>query len=973
MHHPGCKYITLLLMFFCVQAKAQQIRFSQFGVEDGLSQSTVYTVKQDTAGFIWIGTRDGLNLYDAAKTRIFRPDPEDPFSLSHQTIRDILVDSSNALWIATDGGGLNYLDPDRQKFIRYRTFDEDSIEIVSENLLSLERVGNEIWMGSRYEGLIRFNTKTGFTDRFLEGTTVWDVELLSNGDVCAGTEQGFYCVSTFDQVKKFLDDPVRSLLIDEAGNVWVGGVNGHLHEFNRGRLILDSRIPGLAAVNSMEDDELGRVWIGTASDGLFIYDPASKNYAAYRSEIQDDYSLAENSIRSIYRDRQNTMWLGTNTSGLNLYSDYRYKFDVVRGSGSPDVVLSFTDFNGKILAGKERAGICEYDPVEQVLRNKKNGFFSELSKTSVIAMLTDSDKHLWIATDGLGLFKLDENGQVLLRLTEEEGLTDNSVLTLLEDSTGYIWAGTYKGLNQISKNGRLIQTIQTGDTYPELLNDRILSLFAADSEHIWFGTEGNGLYEFDIRFNEVNRFLDQPDHVQSIVRCSLGKIWIGSYQGLGEYIPELDSLRMITTRDGLPNNVVYGIVESEGNKLWISSNGGISKYDMNTGTFSNYSTSDGLQSNEFNGGAYFKSESHNIYFGGINGFNEIRPDNYRINSSRVKTVVTDFILSGESQGMVETDRNLMLKYFQNFFSFTFSSLDYIAPDKQRFRYKLVGLDEGWVDAGPNRIAMYTSIPPGEYAFIAQGTNADGIWGTESKPILLKIRKPYWATWWFIGSAILLATSIVYGVAWYRFSMIVKLQDTRNRIAGDLHDEVSATLSSISYFARAIEKNGKQKQSMGHYLELISSSAEDAREKISDIIWAIKPENDDWSQILAKCRRFASDVLESKDIQYFMDIDEDFDTEKPGLEIKQQFWLMFKEIITNVVRHSEANMVNISMKHVGYSLHVVVQDNGIGFDMKNARDGNGLSNIRQRAIKQGLDVEVKSEEGFGTRWILKIPL
>jgi ligand-binding sensor domain-containing protein/signal transduction histidine kinase len=971
--HRHIPNIILALFLFSSLSQAQQIRFSSFGVNEGLSQSTVYTITQDSSGFIWIGTRDGLNMYDAAGVKIFRPDPENAYSLSHQTIRDILFGEDDALWIATDGGGLNYLSADRKEFKRLRTFDEDSIEIASDNLLSLEMVGNEIWAGSRYEGLIRYNVNTGFTDRFLEGLTIWDVALLHNGDVCAGTDQGFFCISTFDQVKKFLDDPVRAILVDEEGNVWVGAANGHLHEFFKGRMILDSRLPGAPIINAMHMGDNGHLWIGTASDGLFIYDPVSGDYQHFKADAEAEYSLSENAIRSLYLDQQKTMWVGTNTSGLNLFSTYRFKFDVVRSNERPDVVLSFTEYNGKLLAGKERDGICEFDYRKRELRKFDLSAYPALRQSSVIALHSDREGNLWLATDGQGLFKLDAEGRLVSRITEDKGLSNNSVLTLLEDSLGYIWAGTYNGLNMLRKNGEVVKRITISTEYPELLNERILSLFNYNPNSIWFGTEGNGVYAYDIEKDSIKRLLDRPDHVQSIIRCSQGKIWIGSYQGLGEYMPEQDSLRMITTRDGLPNNVVYGVVEADDSKLWVSTNGGISKYDMLSKTFSNYSTSDGLQSNEFNGGAYFKSKNGNIYFGGINGFNEIRPDDYRIDSSLAKTVVTDFILSGESQGRVESRENIMLRHTQNFFSFTFSSLDYVAPDKQQFRYKLIGLDEDWVDAGKSRRAVYTSIPPGEYTFVAQGTNADGIWGSESAPINLKIRKPYWATWWFISLFVLFASSLIYGIAWYRLKMIMKLQDTRNRIAGDLHDEVSATLSSISYFAQAIEQNGAKNQKKERYLELISNSAEEAREKISDIIWAIKPENDDWTQILAKCRRFASDVLESRNIQYFMDIDEDFDTVKPDLEVKQHFWLIFKEIITNIVRHSEATMVNISMKHVGHSLHVVVQDNGKGFRVAGQNQGNGLRNIMHRGKKQGLDVHFQTEEGFGTRWIIKIPL
>lgn len=320
-------------------------------------------------------------------------------------------------------------------------------------------------------------------------------------------------------------------------------------------------------------------------------------------------------------------------------------------------------------------------------------------------------------------------------------------------------------------------------------------------------------------------------------------------------------------------------------------------------------------------------------------------------------------------GYGNPEEPIVLTYEDNHLRFTFAAASYIKPEDTEYRVRLDGFEDGWSTWTDEGFKDYTNIPEGDYTLRVQSKNLYNIAGSEAA-ISFSILPPWYRTIWAYLLYIGLFGGILYTDHYVRVRQILKIQYIRNRIAGDLHDEVSATLSSISYFAQAIERGSEEKR--GRFVSLISESANDTKDKITDIIWAINPEHDDCERLMAKCRRFASDLMESKGVKHQIDISDQI-RGKPKVEVRQHFWLMFKEILTNAARHSRATQINITIRKKGNKLILIVQDNGDGFNVNLIESGNGLNTIKQRAEKVGGFAELNTEEGFGTRWLLKVNL
>lgn len=312
----------------------------------------------------------------------------------------------------------------------------------------------------------------------------------------------------------------------------------------------------------------------------------------------------------------------------------------------------------------------------------------------------------------------------------------------------------------------------------------------------------------------------------------------------------------------------------------------------------------------------------------------------------------------------------ILKYQDNELRFTYAAASYDAPEKTQYRVKLEGFDENWTRWTNEAQKDYTNIPEGEYRFVVQAKNIYGTLST-SEPFTFSVLPPWYRAWWAYVLYLILVTVVFYSVYKVRVNQLLKVERMRTKIASDLHDEVSATLTGISYFAEAVRRD-KNKAKKEHFISLITESAGDAKEKITDIVWSINPDNDDWGMFLSKCRRYASDLLESKGIKYELKIVEKIPGKLP-MEIRQHLWMIYKEMLTNAVRHSNASRLDVIMDVDGRYLKLIVQDDGEGFDSQDQSAGNGVSNIKRRAEVINATLEIDSESGFGTRWRLVLPL
>ena len=564
----------------------------------------------------------------------------------------------------------------------------------------------------------------------------------------------------------------------------------------------------------------------------------------------------------------------------------------------------------------------------------------------------------------------------------------NRVWALLEDRDRTIWVGTDGGgLNRVirTESGdprqvRFQRLVHDPKDLYSLSNNTIRAMIEVEGD-LWIGTFGGGLNRLDpvsMKFTRYQNDIDDPaslsnNRIFSLLACREGYLWIGTDGGgLNRLDPRSGVFKHYIEKDNLPNNVVYGILEDEAGHLWLSTNNGLARFDPRNESFRNYDVDDCLQSPEFNQGAYFRGKSGRMYFGGINGLNIFYPAMVNDNPFTPPIVISNFKKFDESMSLAGGSKQpLRIGPNENFFSFEFAALDYTNPAKNQYAYMLEGFDADWIYSGNRRYASYTNLDGGTYTFRVKGSNSDRVWNEQGISLSIKVVPPFWKTWWFRLLGVVLLVGTVVLIYRNRVKKLLALERTRLRIARDLHDEVSATLSSISYFAQAIRNAmpDKLEELPRRFLGLITESATEAQDAMNDIIWSINPENDQWDQLLAKFQRFASDLFENRDIRYEMTLPEQLPVIRLNMEKRRGFWLIFKEMATNAARHSQASRIRIDISTKGRTVVLKVEDNGKGFDPAVPTSRNGVKNIHARAQALNGNLSLHTAVGSGTRWEL----
>ncbi|SEL74286.1 hybrid sensor histidine kinase/response regulator transcription factor [Parapedobacter koreensis] len=826
------------------QATDKNLRFTRIGLRDGLSQSSVFSICQDYLGFMWVGTRDGLNRYDARNINIYRNIPTDSASLTDNYILSLLEDSKKRLWVGT-AAGLNQYDRQRDRFVRFPLANNQSGNTTSEPIISaiVEDRHGRVWVATSH-GLYCWDEHAD-AQQLIQ---VFDANMYSNRGVPLGSNN------------------VQSFYEDATGNIWLGTVNGVLifaPYQSRQPLRLAKhfrRVPGelnSEDVRVVQEVGDGIFWMGTKQGGINVYDTHTKTFTYLQHQPDaNGRSLANNDVRSIINDRFGGYWIGT-INGLNYYTE-ETGFTTYTANDHDQFSLSnnsirpiFQDKRGSVWIGTYYGGICVYDRHIPVFQNYAHSpYVSSLSYNVISGLLEDEAHNLWIGTEGGGLNYMDRAGNVYNHFKHDPkipgSLSHNHVKSLHLDRQGNLWVGTYNGgLNLLTKGTSYFQHIKHDPAIAHSLSNNNVYAIKEDAQgNMWFGTYGGGLnlkknragmhFEsyragktgryhissdlvrtvfIDSRGNlwvgtedglnlrragsdqfEVFRFsLDDPGSISGNIIISIfedaeHRIWFGTYKnGLNQYHYDTGTFTHLTEDDGLPGNNIFGILENEG-LLWLSTNNGICAFDPTSGDIKSYNTKDGLGGNEFSIGAYCKTSDGQLIFGGSHGITCFNPHDFSASTYVPPIIFTDFRLFNKpvtpggnsvlSKPVSMTD-TIVLSHAQNIFTVEFSAINYVLPEKNKYAYRLEGLESEW-NYVQTPTATYTNLDAGTYTLLAKGASNDGIWNEVPARLTIKILPPPWKTWWaYLGYASLVAVGIY---------LIIRFTKIRSRLEHQLELE-----------------------------------------------------------------------------------------------------------------------------------------------------------------------------------------
>lgn len=824
----------------------------RYSIEHGLSQSVVKTLFQDSKGFLWIGTQEGLNRFDGYQFIDYRYDPNDTNSISNNSINAIIEDPEGNLWIGTQHG-LNLFE--NGKFRR-------------------------IYNRSDPSALIYLNTITGLAAD--DSGQIW-ISTLGGGLQCYHPVSG-----VFRSYKKQENDPnslwsnyLHSLYRDGQGVLWIGTSYG-LCRYSKGRveriMAPEKKYQGIFsdALLVIRNGSNRTLWVGGMQQGLMLYHPEDHQVLAHYT-VQN--GLKQNTIMSVYETPDQTLWIGTQTAGLHCLKDKQWSY-FRSDPADPNKTISdeintiIPDRSGHIWVGSDY-GLYFLRKNRFIIYNRQAQPPYDLPGNDTWVIFEDSKKRLWIGVHPLGLvmksgqqstwFSDKANSPIRLPnpkvycMTEDRygriwigaqrgltvldgdqiyifppsradsfGIPPFSLLSIVEDREGQIWLATYgEGLlrwqpeSPRSMKGKFIRYKHNPDDPNSISNDDVFTLALDRDGFLWVGTF-DGLNRFDGK--QFIRYKHEPGNPNSLSHNTIfsicpikdGSLWVGTDGGGLNHFTN-NHWTIYTKKHGLANNVIYSIIEDADSNLWLSTNKGLTRFSLNPfhpHRIQNFDVHDGLPVNEFNQNSSFKNARGEIFFGSISGLVRFNPKDLDFSRYRAPVHITAFkIFDQETDRKLQHGSHIDLSYKDNFFSFEFVAIDFTTASKNQYAYQLVGFDKDWIYTGTRRYASYTNLDGGEYIFRVKATNSHGVWNDTPTEVYVRIHPPFWATWWFRVLFILTAVAGLYGIYRYRMLSIRR----RNE---ELELKVLERTKTIEEKNRELEEKNRQIQK--HQAQLIES-------------------------------------------------------------------------------------------------------------------------------------------------------
>ncbi len=798
-------FLVVLLGGVAEFANAQRLQFRQLTPDHGLSSTWIESVLQDSRGFMWFGTKKGLNRYDAYTFAIYRHRASDTTSLGDSYAQAIHEDRQKTLWVGTSAG-LSRYDRERDAFVNHRIVPKQTLAVGA-----ILDAGGILWIGTT-RGLYQFDRVTGKATPYRATATgpatiagevialfedrkkhIWigtRTEGARELDPLTGAVRSWRSDSASPgDLPRIGANEVRSF-VEDRGVVWVGMKAGGLDRIDHATGAVthfqhDAANPHSLAINTVYalalDDSRG-LWVGTENGGLDYFDFATQRFEHNRFDPNNPTGLNNDSIHSLYRDAGGLLWVGTYFGGVNIS---RRNGDAIRRYrsmvGDPASLSSnsayrfWEDTKGRTWVATEGGGLNLFDRAKGKF-TRYSTQTSNLNSNSILALGEDRFGNVWVGTFGGGVSRFDaKTGRFTAYTTKNSALADDMIFALYFDKANQLWLGTLThGLQRFDPE----RNVSTGYAVGTIKASFICLIDAMADGTLLLGTNGEGLILFDPKSAATTYYRPGEKGIsgssaQAVLETSPGIIWVGTQNGLERIDRRTNRIDHFTEDDGLSGPSVAGLAMDASRRLWASGDRGITLFDSTTkGRV--FTIDDGLQGSQFSAGASYVARDGTLFFGGNQGFNILDPERLTKNPHAPSIALTGFNLFNKPvvlgakrsplQENVTVAKEVVLHHDQSVFSIEYAALDFSAPEKNTYAYRLEGLNKDWNEVGTARVATYTNLPAGQYVFHVKGTNNDGVWNEQGSRIDITILPPFWATLWFRTLILMAAvTGVLYFV------------------------------------------------------------------------------------------------------------------------------------------------------------------------------------------------------------------
>lgn len=993
--------------------EGNQKNIAIFGLMHGLKNKNITQTLQDSLGNLWIATGfGGITKYDGKTFTNY----SESTGLLNNSVFKMILDHKGHFWLSTYEGAVMF---DGENFYNY-TKKEGLLDNII--LRVYEDRKHNVWLTTE-KGVSRIDPQRKYITHFTQKNGLaydFTSSILedSNGDIWIGTlEHGISILSikqgangeefTFRNIDSsygLVDNTIASFMEDKNQTMWIGTNHG-VSKY----AINDNLIQNYGPENGFLDTEIRQIYESTNGTLYFCTANGLVGFNSSNAEVFSNMTvkdgLSDDSILSIFEDNIHNLWIGTE-NGLSKYHPNNFAFISFADVPSLSMAFSFLEDSKRNLWIGTTYGLIKYVPDKVGISGKYYHYTSKegLTDNTVYSLLEDSKGSIWIGTRGDGAIKYEPNNDTFSYFSEEQGLNCNIVASILEDKYGNIWFGLLEdekgGVNKFDGKAFTFYGEAQG------VGSRDVTDIALDkNQNFWFGSWGAGITKFEPNGNQgKGKFTHfkkgnglSNDKVRPIFADKNAAIWIGTIGGgLNKYEEGTNGKPATFThylkQDGLSSDDVRSILEDKNGDLWFGTMYGLNKLNNKIGKdtklFRSYTFEEG-----FTGlGCYFnaisQTKSNKVWIGTLNKITVFDPSNIDNESIIDEVQLTGIKLFNEKttwlkdtvyvlrngvevggfdfeslSKLYQIPNKLSLPYNNNFLTFNFVGINPNTPQTVKYKYYLEGLDQDWSAVSNVSEATYGNLPDGNYVFKVKAINENGVWSKELN-YSFRIRPPLWQTWWAYLLYIVAISAIIYYFIWFRvrsrLRKIKELEAVRVRISSNLHDDVGTILSGLAMQSQmlALTTKGKEKESL---LQL-SDMSHDAMERMRDTVWAIDSRKDKYENLIDRMRAFAEKNLNMKNIKHTFKVEIEDSKKFISPEKRQNIYLIFKESITNICKHSDAKNVTILFRHEKNSLYLLIHDDGSKKETSNT-DGLGLNNMKMRAKNIGATLNVFYEDGF----------